>query len=188
MVLSGYTELQSIIDAVNEGAIYKFLTKPWDDTRLRAQVAEAFRQKDLADENRRLSLQVETTNADLARLNQRLEHLLTQQRDHTDLLATSAESTRCILDELPVAVLGVDPDGQVAYANRLAEAAFASADGLLGMPLADVLPGCAPCSVQLSDLCLNGRRFQVRCSEFDMGTGPRGWLLALLPQSVARDV
>ena len=35
MVLSGYTELQSIIDAVNEGAIYKFLTKPWDDERLR---------------------------------------------------------------------------------------------------------------------------------------------------------
>src|SRR6185369_3349926 len=31
IVLSGYTELQSITDAINEGAIYKFLTKPWDD-------------------------------------------------------------------------------------------------------------------------------------------------------------
>ena len=55
IVLSGYTELQSIIDAVNEGAIYKFLTKPWDDEHLRGHVAEAFRQKELADENRHLA-------------------------------------------------------------------------------------------------------------------------------------
>ena len=43
MVLSGYTELQSVTDAINEGAIYKFLTKPWDDDLLREQIREAFR-------------------------------------------------------------------------------------------------------------------------------------------------
>ncbi|MBL0169084.1 MAG: hypothetical protein IPP85_19190 [Propionivibrio sp.] len=42
IVLSGYTELQSITDAINEGAIYKFLTKPWDDELIRANIAEAF--------------------------------------------------------------------------------------------------------------------------------------------------
>lgn len=187
MVLSGYTELQSIIDAVNEGAIYKFLTKPWDDERLRAHVAEAFRQKDLADENRRLSLQVETTNADLARLNQRLEHLLTQQRDHTELLAASAESTRGILDELPAAVLGVDPDGLVAYANERAEATFSAGEGLLGRALCAVLPGYQPHSEGVTDLQLNGRRFQVRCSDFVLGAGTRGRLLVLLPQPAGID-
>ena len=35
IVLSGYTELQSITDAINEGAIYKFLTKPWEDELIR---------------------------------------------------------------------------------------------------------------------------------------------------------
>lgn len=43
IVLSGYTELESIIRAVNEGAIYKFLTKPWDEELLRAHIQEAFR-------------------------------------------------------------------------------------------------------------------------------------------------
>lgn len=33
IVLSGYTELSSITDAINQGAIYKFLTKPWDDDK-----------------------------------------------------------------------------------------------------------------------------------------------------------
>ena len=34
MVLSGYSELQSMADAINEGAIYRFLSKPWDDQKL----------------------------------------------------------------------------------------------------------------------------------------------------------
>jgi diguanylate cyclase (GGDEF)-like protein/PAS domain S-box-containing protein len=44
MALSGYTDLDSVTDAINQGAIYRFLTKPWDDSMLRAHIAEAFRQ------------------------------------------------------------------------------------------------------------------------------------------------
>jgi len=43
VILSGYAELQSVTDAINEGAVYKFLTKPWDDSLLREHVAESFR-------------------------------------------------------------------------------------------------------------------------------------------------
>ncbi|MCS0580748.1 EAL domain-containing protein [Massilia pinisoli] len=42
MVLSGYTDLQSVTDAVNRGAIFKFLTKPWIDEELEEAVREAF--------------------------------------------------------------------------------------------------------------------------------------------------
>lgn len=48
MVLSGFTDLSSVTEAINRGAIYKFLTKPWDDEALRAQVLEAFRRYELA--------------------------------------------------------------------------------------------------------------------------------------------
>lgn len=43
LVLTGYTELDSVTSAINQGAIYKFLTKPWDDDLLREQIREAFR-------------------------------------------------------------------------------------------------------------------------------------------------
>ncbi|GAB2883392.1 hypothetical protein GCM10027046_09900 [Uliginosibacterium flavum] len=43
IILSGYTELEAVMDAVNRGAVYKFLTKPWEDDQLREQVREAFR-------------------------------------------------------------------------------------------------------------------------------------------------
>ncbi|MDP2785493.1 MAG: EAL domain-containing protein [Sulfurimicrobium sp.] len=47
IVLSGYADLTSIAEAVNHGAIYKFLTKPWEDDVLRAQLAEAFRYREM---------------------------------------------------------------------------------------------------------------------------------------------
>jgi len=50
IVLTGYTDLDSVTDAINRGAIYKFLTKPWDDDQLREQIREAFR---MAKDNQR---------------------------------------------------------------------------------------------------------------------------------------
>jgi FixJ family two-component response regulator len=52
IVLSGYTELKSVTDAINRGAVYKFLTKPWDDELLRANLREAFRHFRLEQESR----------------------------------------------------------------------------------------------------------------------------------------
>ena len=43
MVLSGYTDLGVVTEAINQGAIYKFLTKPWNDEALRLQIQDAFR-------------------------------------------------------------------------------------------------------------------------------------------------
>ncbi|SEA23124.1 response regulator [Alkalimonas amylolytica] len=42
MVLSGYADVQSMNKAITEGAIHKFMTKPWDDQQLRAEITHAF--------------------------------------------------------------------------------------------------------------------------------------------------
>jgi EAL domain-containing protein (putative c-di-GMP-specific phosphodiesterase class I)/CheY-like chemotaxis protein len=43
IILSGFTDLGTITAAINEGAIYKFLTKPWEDDVLRDDIRGAFR-------------------------------------------------------------------------------------------------------------------------------------------------
>lgn len=43
LILSGYTDLATVTDAINRGAIYRFLTKPWDEEDLRHHIREAFR-------------------------------------------------------------------------------------------------------------------------------------------------
>lgn len=42
IILSGYTDLNVVTEAVNRGAVFRFLTKPWDDAMLRDQVRDAF--------------------------------------------------------------------------------------------------------------------------------------------------
>lgn len=43
IILSGYTDLEVVTDCVNRGAVFKFLTKPWDDHLLRENIRDAFR-------------------------------------------------------------------------------------------------------------------------------------------------
>ncbi len=43
IILSGHADFDAISEGINEGAIYKFLTKPWDDDGLREHVRDAFR-------------------------------------------------------------------------------------------------------------------------------------------------
>ncbi len=136
MTLSGFTDLQSIIDAVNEGAVYKFLIKPWDDERLREHVAQAFSQKELADDNSRLQRELRRASADQADLNERLAGLLDQQRAQADLMQAGADGVRALVDMLPAAVFGVDADGMLAYLNQPAASLLPEAlAGLGGDPV-----------------------------------------------------
>ncbi len=42
IVLSGYSDLSAIMDAINSGAIFRFYTKPWDSKVLRDNIQAAF--------------------------------------------------------------------------------------------------------------------------------------------------
>jgi CheY-like chemotaxis protein len=43
MSLSGYSEISTVTDAINKGAIWKYITKPWDDESLLQEIRTAFR-------------------------------------------------------------------------------------------------------------------------------------------------
>jgi diguanylate cyclase (GGDEF)-like protein/PAS domain S-box-containing protein len=60
MVLSGSTDVRNILKSVNEGVIYRFITKPWDADDLRSQLRDAFAQRQLVQENQRMREQLMT--------------------------------------------------------------------------------------------------------------------------------
>jgi diguanylate cyclase (GGDEF)-like protein len=43
IILSGYTDLATIMDSINRGSLYRFWTKPWDNRMLRENIRAAFR-------------------------------------------------------------------------------------------------------------------------------------------------
>ncbi|MEO6423755.1 MAG: diguanylate cyclase [Candidatus Nitrotoga sp.] len=69
IILSGYTDLEVVMDAINRGAIYKFFTKPWDSEILCAELLEAFRHRELNLEKEGLIKKIQLANDMLAQVN-----------------------------------------------------------------------------------------------------------------------
>ena len=54
IMLTGHANTDAVMGAINEGAVYKFILKPWNDDDLRVTVALALEQFDLISRNRSL--------------------------------------------------------------------------------------------------------------------------------------
>lgn len=170
IVLSGYTELESITEAINRGAIYKFLTKPWEDDLLRDHVREAFDFHDWRRESAQVSRAVLNAKQDLE---QRVE----QQSREVELNMRALSATHDILNELPGGVLGISVDGDIVMASREAHEVLGGANGsLIGKDVCDVLPqgvwmscqqSIAPGRVAVASFELAGKGcFELRCRRF----------------------
>lgn len=140
LVLSGYTDIDSITKAINEGAIYKFLTKPWDDDNLRANIEEAFGRKDIIDENHRLHAAIHQANVELETANDCLRQLLAEKQKRIHLDEASLEVAQEVFQHLPWAVLGIDQHGLVSVANAAGLKLFAGNRPFIGCFIRDILP------------------------------------------------
>jgi FixJ family two-component response regulator len=53
VVMTAQVDVDLVTEAINQGAVYKVLAKPWDDDTLRATLRDAFAQKERQDNERR---------------------------------------------------------------------------------------------------------------------------------------
>jgi len=118
LMLSGYTEVHSVTDAINEGSIYKFLTKPWDEDQLRANIREAFKRHEIESENIRLHAEIEEVNTELLRLNHVLEQQLVDRNQRIDRDVSIVRVLQEMIDHLPLGVIGLDSAGEVISMNE----------------------------------------------------------------------
>ncbi|MCX7103191.1 MAG: PAS domain-containing protein [Methylobacter sp.] len=140
IVLSGYTELESVTSAINEGAIYKFLTKPWDDDLLCDNIREAFHYYEINEENLRLTRELQTANEKLSIQNLNLEKKVVDKNREFRHSINLLDISREILEHLPLGIIGIDEQNMIVVSNRLAETLFCQAQGcLLGLMTKDVL-------------------------------------------------
>jgi len=134
IILSGYSEVNTIIAAVNEGEIYKFLTKPWNDEELKLHIRRAIEQYDLAAENRRMAQEILAQNEKLRELNALLDQRAADA-------STGLSCTQNVLDAIDAKVLIVDDDGLVVGVYGRAAGLLRNQEGgITGMPVEAVLP------------------------------------------------
>lgn len=69
MILSGQADIHDVRDAINKGAIYKFLVKPWDPVGLKSIIQEAFMHAHLLEEKKQIMSDIQQANAQLNTIN-----------------------------------------------------------------------------------------------------------------------
>jgi EAL domain-containing protein (putative c-di-GMP-specific phosphodiesterase class I) len=186
MVLSGYADMESITNSINQGAIYKFLSKPWDETVLKEAIREAFQRKELGDENQRLTREIESMNVDLQRSNESLAQLLHEQTHHSRFSLTALLAAQETLHLVPVPVVGLDPSGQMVFANEAFDALDCAEESCHG--LVQHLPPF-PSSIVQSFLYTDasGQRWRVNGRHLANGNNHRGMVFAFLPTGAIHD-
>jgi len=112
VLLTGFSDIEAVVQAINEGRVYYYLTKPWDPEKLLELVRRATQQYALGRENRELTQQLaeinrtvaekESSAATLATTQNKLQHDNETLRAGIDYLKTSFWHLRRIQEVLPI--------------------------------------------------------------------------------------
>jgi signal transduction histidine kinase len=72
LLFTGYADIRAVIDAINQGNVYRYITKPWDPEELETIIRQAVERYDLLVERRRLMENLQTSNKKLENANTEL--------------------------------------------------------------------------------------------------------------------
>jgi signal transduction histidine kinase len=69
LLFTAYTDIRTVIDAINQGHVFRYLAKPWEPEELEAVVRQAVEHHRLIVEKNRLLAELQATNAKLREAN-----------------------------------------------------------------------------------------------------------------------
>lgn len=118
ILLTGYADMQATLEAVNEGEVFRFLTKPWEDALLVQAIREGLHRRALERERDALREITARQNEELRQLNEGLERKVAERtaqlqtafeqlKDLTQQLKTDFSSTVRLLSSLIEARTGI---------------------------------------------------------------------------------
>lgn len=88
LLFTGYADIRAVIEAINQGNVFRYITKPWDPEELEAVIRQACERFDLIVERKKLldmlqvqNRELERANAELTQSNQ-LKHAFIQVASH----------------------------------------------------------------------------------------------------------
>jgi ActR/RegA family two-component response regulator len=65
LLLTGYADISAVIDAINKGQVYRYLTKPWNPDEVRQAIKDSFEIYSLRKQNAKLLKELEIANNQL---------------------------------------------------------------------------------------------------------------------------
>ena len=139
LILSGYADAVAIVEAINEGQVYRFITKPWNDQELLTTISTSLEQHNLQQEYEMLYFELQRKNKELETLTKSLEEEVERRTHDLEVKNRALIMARNILSYLPMGVIGVDPGGVVVYMNESMKKFVSDSSAGIGLEANDVL-------------------------------------------------
>jgi putative nucleotidyltransferase with HDIG domain len=103
IMLTGYTEMNVAVEAINRGEIFRLITKPWNDEELKGTLRQAFDHFDLKEEIKRLNRVTREQNLMLQDMNRTLEQKVRDrtkevQQKHQELRIAYIQTIRALAE------------------------------------------------------------------------------------------
>lgn len=124
IILSGYADIDIITDALNQEYINKYILKPWNEENLKLELEKSIEHSKLVNTNKELHQKIIIQNEELKKINENLEYLVQKRTRKLELQNKALRISQIILDNIPVPVIGVDPDLMVVLTNKIAHKEF----------------------------------------------------------------
>jgi response regulator RpfG family c-di-GMP phosphodiesterase len=116
IVLTAYPDASDLIEAINRGEVYRYVSKPWSPEELRGVIARTLEHYQLGRDNAELIAELKRKNAELKQMAQRVADAFLRRIDHNsdgsegqaavkNLLAAAAYPTVRIAAKAIVATL-----------------------------------------------------------------------------------
>ncbi len=175
IILTGYSDIDSITESINKGNIYKFFFKPWNDLRLKSEIRQITEQIGLIRDNRRLDETVEQQNKELHEMNAKVEKLVRKRSQAMELENHVFKLSHAILEDLPISIMGIDNDGLIIMINKMAQDLVCREGLRPGCLLSDYFPEEVVDKVKQS--LQTGQKISVDTNYFK----EKGWEAKLLP-------
>ncbi len=121
IVLSGYSDVDTITAAINEGEIYRFIQKPWEDSELLSVVKDCLDKYELMRENKNLQEEIEKQNEELKTFNLELEEKVKERTQELSLRNQVLALSQEMLHHISTAIIGVSIDEMIVLINKQAQ-------------------------------------------------------------------
>ena len=118
MILTGYTDVDTIAEAINKGHVYKFFLKPWNDQALILEIRQALEQYELVQTNKALHRKIQEQNETLRNINENLENLVMERTREIEIHNHALALSHAILEDLPIPIIGVSSEMIIALINQ----------------------------------------------------------------------